>query len=263
MSKVLIPIPSYGFDPTEAAIPWKILTERRIEVSFSTPTGEKADADSIMLTGKGLGIWKPLLRARRDAVLAYSAMAQSTAFSQPIRYADIWPGDFDAILLPGGHDKGVREYLESPILQRVIAEFFSVEKPVAAICHGVLLASRSKDPKTGRSVLFHYKTTSLLRSQERLAYHLTRLWLHDYYLTYPETTVEDEVKTALSDPGQFVKGPFPFLRDDVVHVGRGFVVRDKNYLSARWPGDAYRFSSTLVEMLESQPRPQTVGPTMT
>src|SRR5438045_8840077 len=51
---------------------------------------------------------------------------------------------FDALLLPGGHRaRGMREYLESEILQRHVASFFDKEKPVAAICHGVLLAARS------------------------------------------------------------------------------------------------------------------------
>lgn len=30
----------------------------------------------------------------------------------------------------------------------------------------------------------------------------------------------------------------------------GFVVRDGKYLSARWPGDAYRFANDFVEMVE-------------
>ncbi len=68
MSKVLIPLPSCGFDPSEAAIVWKFLTESGNEVIFSTPGGTKATADKRMVTGAGPGIWKPFLRARQDAV---------------------------------------------------------------------------------------------------------------------------------------------------------------------------------------------------
>ena len=79
IKKILIPIPSYGFDPTEVAIPWKILSEKNVGIVFVTPTGKKASADSIMLNGKKLGIWKSLLRARKDAVNAsaplYTALA--------------------------------------------------------------------------------------------------------------------------------------------------------------------------------------------
>ena len=94
------------------------------------------------------------------------------------------------------------------------------------------------------------KKTSLLKSQELLAYNLTRLWLKDYYLTYPEITVEDEVKSVLSDSNNFFKGPAPLSRDNFNHLKRGFVVRDRNYLSARWPGDAYNFSLEFIRMVQ-------------
>lgn len=75
-------------------------------------------------------------------------MEKSKAFCNPIKYSEIKENDFDAILLPGGHDKGVKEYLESKILQQLIADFFKAQKPVAAICHGVVLVARSVDSKT-------------------------------------------------------------------------------------------------------------------
>src|SRR5580693_4938607 len=112
VTKVLIPLPSYGFDPTEAAIPWQILSQKNIVIVFATPNGLPADADNLMLTGKHLGIFKPLLMARKDAVEAYQVMTQSPGFKKPIKYDEIKTTDFDGLLLPGGHDKGVREYLE-------------------------------------------------------------------------------------------------------------------------------------------------------
>ena len=250
--KVLVPISSYGFDPTEVAIPWKILTENNFEVVFTTPKGSKANADKLMLKGQKLGIWKPILAARKDAVEAYSKMEKTKAFSQPLKYSDVLAKDYDAILLPGGHDKGVREFLESETLQNLIVNFFKAQKNVAAICHGVVLAARSIDLDTGKSVIYDYKTTCLLESQEKLAYNLTRLWLKDYYLTYPKQTVEAEVKSALSDNKNFLKGPSPLLRDSDKHLSRGFFVKDRNYLSARWPGDVYSFSYEFVKMMRNK-----------
>ena len=247
-----MPLPSYGFDPTEAAIPWRILTYNNIEVVFATPNGQKAAADIRMLKGTDLGIWKSLLQARRDAVAAYTDMERSTAFTNPLTYTTAKVEDYDALLLPGGHDKGVKEYLESAILQKLVVDFFHAQKPVAAICHGVVLVSRSIYPDTKRAVIYDYKTTSLLKSQEMAAYNLTRLWLKDYYLTYPEITVEDEVKNSLSDRGNFIAGPTPMLRDDMAHLGRGFTARDRHYLSARWPGDAYNFALELIKMLNEK-----------
>ena len=249
MKKVIVPLPSYGFDPSEAAIPWKILTENKIEVIFTSPLGQKAAADVRMLRGENLGIWKSLLMARKDAVDAYEEMEKTAAFNNPLSYAEVKESDYDALLLPGGHDKGVREYLESAVLQKLVLSFFKKGKTVAAICHGVVLAARSIDPVNNKSVINSYKTTSLLKSQEMAAYNLTRLWLKDYYLTYPEVTVEDEVRQNLSDQNNYLSGPTPIARDDRAHLNRGFTVLDRNYLSARWPGDAYSFALALVKML--------------
>ncbi len=249
MSKVLIPVPSYGFDPSEVAIPWKLLRQERHEVVFATPDGRKASPDSCMLTGKGLGIWKTVLAARKDAADACMQMDGDSAFCDPLKYTELREADFDAILLPGGHDKRVKEYLESTLLQQLVADFFAAEKPVAAICHGVVLVARSKDGETGRSVIHDHKTTALLKSQERLGYNMTRLWMQDYYLTYPEKTVEEEVRAALSDENNFVAGPKPILRDSPEKLGRGFVVKDRNYMSARWPGDVYNLSLAFIGTL--------------
>ena len=250
LKKVLIPVPSYGFDPTEVAIPWKIFSKNNFNIVFITPRGEKATADLIMLNGKGLGIWRSVLCARQDAVIAYNEMEKSASFCKPLKYTDVQEKNFDAIFLPGGHDKRVKEYLESHVLQQLVVDFFVSEKPVGAICHGVVLAARSISATTGKSVIYHYKTTCLLKSQELLAYNLTRLRLKEYYLTYPNKTVEDEVKSVLSKSSNFLKGPTPLLRDDENKLNRGYVVKDRNYLSARWPGDIYSFSLEFVKMIK-------------
>ena len=188
--------------------------------------------------------------ARQDAVDAYHQMENSEAFCKPFTYEQAKEQNFDALLLPGGHDKGVREYLESKTLQQLVVDFFTANKTVGAICHGVVLAARSIDPTTNKSVIHNYKTTALLKAQELAAYNLTRLWLGDYYLTYPEITVEDEVTAALSNKANFLKGPQPLLRDHHTHLQRGFTVKDRNYISARWPGDAYGFATGFWGMVE-------------
>ena len=250
MKKILIPLPSYGFDPTEVAIAWKLLTQAGLETVFTTPAGKKASPDIRMLKGRELGIWRWVLRARQDAVDAYDEMQASHSFCDPLTYKDSKEQHFDALLLPGGHDKGVKEYLESKVLQALVVDFFIAKKPVAAICHGVVLAARSIDRNSNRSVIYQRKTTSLLKSQELLAFGLTRLWLGDYYLTYPDMTVEDEVKSVLASQDNFISGPSPLLRDHPGKLGRGFFVRDGNYLSARWPGDAYAFALEFINMIK-------------
>jgi protease I len=247
--KILVPLPSYGCDPSEVAIPWLLLSEKQFEITFITPDGNIAITDEIMLTGESLGLLKPILQAREDAVIAYRRMEKSPAFNSPLKYTDVSADDFDGLLLPGGHDKAVKEYLESTVLQKIVVDFFRENKPVAAVCHGVLIPARSIDPQTEKSVIYAYKCTGLLKRQELTAYNLTRLWLGDYYLTYPDTTTEDELIKALACKSQFIKGSFPLLRDNLQNLSRGHIVRDRNYLSARWPGDIYKFSLEFIDML--------------
>ncbi len=246
---ILMPIPDFDFDPSETAIPWKILKENKREIVFATPSGKSGKADHRMLTGKGLGIWKNVLMAGKDALNYYSMMLQDTRFNNPIKFNDINPSDYSGLILPGGHAPGMKSYLESEILQSIIVSFFKETKPVGAICHGVLLAARSIDPETGKSVLYNYKTTSLLKTQELAAYFLTALWLKKYYRTYP-LTVEEEVKSFLIDKKNFLKGNAGLMRDTMKNTKHSFSVLDKNYLSSRWPGDAHHFSFEFLKLLK-------------
>ena len=252
MARILIPLPAQDYDPSEAAIPWKLLTARGHNIRFATPDGRPAQADSRMLDGQGLGIWKPLLIAQAHAREAHAAMVQSEAFLRPLRYDDMATSEIDALLLPGGHAPGMKPYLESARLQALVAAHFAAAKPVAAICHGVLLASRSQRAD-GRSVLHGRRTTGLTKQQEMTAWLMTAAWLGSYYRTYP-TPLQTEVESLLARPRDFDVGPPALLRDDPEHLGRGFTVRDGNYLSARWPGDAHAFALGLAQMLDELPR---------
>lgn len=244
MATILMPLPARDFDPSETGIPWRMLTARGHGLVFATPDGTPGEADPRMVTGHGLGLLAPLLKADRNGRAAYDAMLASPEFRQPLPYAAIPP--CDALLLPGGHAKGMRPYLESPLLQQVVAGYFAAGKPVGAICHGVVLAARSKRDD-GKSVLQGRRTTSLLKAQEMLAWNLTRLYLDDYYRTYPQT-VEDEVTAALARKEDFEHGPMAVTRDTPERPN-GFAVVDGNYVSARWPGDAHRFSTEFASML--------------
>jgi hypothetical protein len=100
-------------------------------------------------------------------------------------------------------------------------------------------------------VLQGRKTTALTRQMEMTAWRLTALYLGDYYRTYP-TPVEDEVRSVLLSPEYFLVGPTSFARDSERKPQIGFTVRDGNYLSARWPGDAHRFAIAFDEMLRAR-----------
>ena len=284
MSRVLIPLPARDFDPSEAAVSWQVLSSAGHTVTFATPDGRPAAADDMMLSGEGLDLWGaiPLLRklpligfvmrANRAARKAYAAMIVDPDYTAPMRWDAIDPSAFDALLLPGGHRaRGMRDYLESETLQRCVAEFFDANKPVAAICHGVLLAARSISPKSSRSVLSGYKTTALTWALENSAWKLariTRFWDPNYYRTYLEKagepngymSVQQEVTRALASPADFLDVPKAdpdyrqktsgLQRDSSGDARPAFVVQDRNYVSARWPGDVHTFAKTFAGLLK-------------
>jgi putative intracellular protease/amidase len=282
-ARILMPLPALDFDPSEVAVSWRVLTTLGHSVCFATPEGAPAAGDDIMLTGRGLDPWGGvpvlralpafglLLRANKDARTAYAAMLQSQEFQSPLRWDAIDPAAFGGLVLPGGHRaRGMRAYLESPVLQAAVAAFFADGKPVGAICHGVLLAARSKVAGTDRSVLHGRRTTALTWALERSAWsvaRITRFWDPGYYRTYPDPagaapgamSVQQDVTRALARPQDFldVPGTDPDYRTktsglarDTMTDGRpAFVVQDGNYVSARWPGDVHHFAKTFAAML--------------
>jgi putative intracellular protease/amidase len=271
VAKVVVPIPSRDFDPTEVAVPWAVLTGLGHSVVFTTPDGTPGRADDIMLTGRGLLLVGGALRANGEARAAYARMASDAAFRNPIRWDAVRANDIDALLLPGGHRaRGMTEYLESPVVQQLAVDFFGAGKPVGAICHGVLVLARSLDPATGRSVLHGRKTTALTWRLESSAIGLGRIarfWDPNYYRTYADgpgqpagyMSVQQEVTRALASPADFLE-PAPdapnyremtsgLARDSEVDATPAFVVSDGPYVSARWPGDAHLFARTFAALL--------------
>lgn len=245
--RVLMPLPDSDFDITEVAVPWRIISDAGHAVTFATERGSSAPAgDPRLLSGVMFG----QLGAAPEPRTFYSQLTSTAEFREPIAWGDIAPDDFHGLVLPGGHAPGMRQYLGSAHLQRKVAEFWALDRPVGAICHGVLVLARTWEASTGKSVIARRRTTCLLKYQERTAFLLTAWRLGRYYRTYP-AYVEDEVKASLDDPDQFEHGPRVLAKrgtatDDVP----AFVVQDGNYLSARWPGDAYLFARRFLAMLE-------------
>jgi putative intracellular protease/amidase len=283
-SRVLILLPQRDFDPSEVAIAWKILKEEGHRVLFATPQGQAASADPLMLSGEGLDLWSNIpalrkikclglvLRANAEARRAYAEMQKDVEFQRPLTYAALRVGDYDGLVLPGGHwARGMRQFLEDSVLQRFVGDFFDADKPVAAICHGVVLAARSKSARTGRSVLYGRKTTALTWKLEKAAWstmkYFGRVWNPDYYRTYTELgsepsgfrSVQAEVTRALESPAHFCDVPDDaahrfrktagLFRDTVGDTRPAFVVRDGQYVSARWPGDVHTFARTFAGVL--------------
>lgn len=246
--KIVFPLPTEGFEPTESAVPWRALLDAGHEVVFATPDATPARPDDRVLTGRGFGPWRPFLRATAHARGLCAEMIESEAFRRPLPFSALDPDAFDGLVLTGGHAPGMRTYLDAEPVHRLTAAHMLADKPVGAICHGVLAVARARHPETGKSVLHGRRTTSLLRAQELTAWGLTGLWLGSYYRTYAKT-VQAEVLEALGSPADFVKGPFLIAREAPHKDTHGFALRDGNYVSARFYVDTYRFAREYVALL--------------
>lgn len=236
--RVLILLPDTDFDPTESATPWRVCVDRGWNATFATEHGKVAAADHRLL----MGFMRGPLGAGPMGMRDYKRMAASPEYQKPIRYTDINVNDYDAILLAGGHAPGMKQFLESKILQEKVVGFFKQNKGVGAICHGLLVLARAIDPDTGKSVLHDYKITSLTKGLEMIGYASTFWLLGRRFRTYDEY-VEDETQAALRDGSQYSKGLIPFPH----------VVVDRNLVTSRyWLFDARVYSLKFAEMVETR-----------
>jgi protease I len=240
-----MPLPAVGYEATEAGVPWKVLHDLGARITFATPNGAVSKPDTLTATGKGGG-WRGLLfKADKPALKAWREMEASPEYQAPLCYEEISCDDFDVLVLPGGHHHGMREYLGSEILQRRVADFFAARKLVAAICHGVLLAARSRRAD-GRSVLHGCRTTIVPTATENMVFRLcAKKFGNDYGKPY-KLTAEEEVRSLLASPEDLVVAAPPLRKDAPGRTDNSLCMVDGDYISARMPHDAWGFAA-LVE----------------
>jgi hypothetical protein len=148
----------------------------------------------------------PIKGATSQAVKSYDAMAATPEFTTPFSWSSpaFSLSSYNLIFLPGGHEKGVRQLIDSPVMAQHLASYFpQTVKPstknVAAVCHGVLALAAAKlsdGEHKGKSILHECDTTALPGMFEGVAFWGTRLFLGDYYKTYGVGS--DSVETAVS-----------------------------------------------------------------
>ena len=285
MSLILLPIPSRDFDPTEVAVSWKILTRRGHRVVFATPDGKPGACDPIMLSGIGLDPWSgiPVLRnvrvlglllgANADARNAYAEMLRDPAFKSPMRWDQI---EFQGLRRPAarrrapgaGHARIFRKQRSSadhrPVLRRRKAggcnlPWRAAGRPEQAYRRAGPCCMTEKL----RRCLGHWNARA---ARSRIS---AASGIRNYYRTYTEAagqpagymSVQQEVTRALASPADFIDVPKSdpdfkrktsgTARDTETDERPAWVVRDDNYVSARWPGDAHSFARTYAAVLEA------------
>jgi putative intracellular protease/amidase len=128
-------------------------------------------------------------------------MIKEAAVQNPLSWASptFSLAPYDLVFIPGGHDKAVRQLIDSAALHKHLADYFpQTRKPsrktVAAICHGPQVLAATSLPD-GKSVLHDATTTALPGMMEGFIFWATRLFLGDYYKTYGAGT--DNVETIV------------------------------------------------------------------
>ena len=124
-----MPLPDRDFDVTEVAVPWRVRSDAGHQVVFATERQGTVPA----------------------ARSLYEEMTKAPEFAATLAWAELEPASFDGLLLPGGHAPGMRQYLGSPVLRDRVAGFWRLGRPVGAICHGVLVLARTRDPAASAS----------------------------------------------------------------------------------------------------------------
>lgn len=142
--------------------------------------------------------------ATKAAINAYDEMSETSEFLHPLAWAssDFSLDSYNLIFFPGGHEKSVRQVIDSPIIHKQLLQYFpAAKKPsnktVAAICHGVMVLSETQNAE-GKSILHQCDTTTLPARFEQLAFWGTRAFLGDYYKTYGAGTDNVEVLVGVT-----------------------------------------------------------------
>ena len=140
----------------ELAVPYMVLREAGVEVEIASVRGGKLPIDP--RSEKPHDEHPPRVQRFLDDAAATRAMNASHSMS------DVDLQQFDAVFFPGGH--GTMWDLPDESVGRLVADFLTAGKPVAAVCHGpaALVSARKAD---GKPLVAGRRITAFSDSEER------------------------------------------------------------------------------------------------
>jgi protease I len=130
MPKILL-LAGDAAESLEVMYPYQRLLEEGYEVDMAGPSKKK------------------LQFVVHDFVDGYDTYTEKPGYTWPadVAFADVDPADYVALVIPGGR---APEYIRNDAdVKRIVAHFFSQEKPVAQICHAPLVLAAA-DLLSGR-----------------------------------------------------------------------------------------------------------------
>src|SRR5688500_574663 len=163
--RILVLLAEDGNDPGETAIPVEMLKDAGYEVVFATRSGRASKPDTLSMKSPFLKLARPDAAGQAD----FKKMMASPEFKDPITFDEaLRRDDFAGLMVPGGEGPGMLPFLDDPKAQAIVREFYAKDLPAAFLCHGGLLAARTIDPKTGKSVINGEKVTTIPKAAEKM-----------------------------------------------------------------------------------------------
>ncbi len=243
--KVLILLPENGNDPGETAIPYARFKQAGYDVVFATASGKAGHPDT-------LSFRSPLLKASRpdaEGKAAFAQMMASKEHQRPVTFAQaLARNDFAALYVPGGEGPGMLPFLDDERAHAIVRKFYARQLPAAFLCHGGLMAARTINPATGKSVIAGEKVTTIPKNAERLG---IAAFLGSgrprVYGALGGNYAADEMARAAGN-GNFVQPELGLKFRDP--GDRRNVVSSGNQVFGGGPWDARPFAEQFVELLE-------------
>ena len=220
------------------------------------------------------------MRANRDARRAYAEMVVHPNFVAAERWDAVDASAYDGLLLPGGHRaRGMRDYLESVTLQNLVVGFFEDAETGGgnlpwraaggAQCletDGALGAPRIPDDRADLGIrkqrLVGRALHAVLGSQLLPDLSGAGRAAEGLYVgaagSHARAGASRRLPRCAHGRSALCRKTSGLARDSMADETPAFVVRDRNYVSARWPGDIHTFAKMFSAMLK-QPKHDDAG----
>jgi len=135
----------------EFAVPYRMFTSKGYTITVASPLGGEAPIDFRSLEG-----YNPCPENEQARATLRDTLQLDASFSA---------ADYDAVFFPGGHGT-MFDLPDNPEIQRLIGEFASQDKVIAAVCHGsaCLVGAMLAD---GTALVKGRKLTAFTNSEEK------------------------------------------------------------------------------------------------
>ena len=245
--KVLMLLPENGSDPSETAVPYAMLKAAGYQVVFATASGKASKLDMLAYKSPFLLPDRPNAEGRA----AVTAMLASNEYKTPLSFDQaLKKDDFAGLVVPGGEGKGMPAFLSNGRAHDIVRKFHGKKLPAAFLCHGALMAARTVDPRTGKSIVHGQRVTTIPKAAEALAVPaFIAAGRPRVYGALGGNWAVDEMRRAVGK-GKFVEPDFKMkFRDEEDATN---IVRNENTLFSSSPWDSAPFGQALVRMLDAR-----------